>query len=115
MGEPSLARTAGAGARTLSVSKLSGISLYEPGALTIVVSAGTPLAEVDAALDAEGQRLSLSRWTIARCWAARVSRHWRRGGLQYRRSTSDHDRSLPRQHVGCPVRRRYGGRDPKQR
>ncbi len=36
---------------------MSGISLYEPGALTLVVKAGTPLAEIEAALEAEGQRL----------------------------------------------------------
>lgn len=41
----------------LSTAKLSGISLYEPGALTIVAQAGTPLAEVEAALAAENQRL----------------------------------------------------------
>ncbi len=41
----------------LSVAKVSGITLYEPGALTIVARAGTPLAEVEAALAAEGQRL----------------------------------------------------------
>ncbi|WP_146590407.1 FAD-binding protein [Puniceibacterium confluentis] len=36
---------------------LTGITLYEPGALTLVVRAGTPLAEVEAALESEGQRL----------------------------------------------------------
>jgi glycolate oxidase FAD binding subunit len=36
---------------------LSGIELYEPGALTLVARAGTPLAEVEATLAAEGQRL----------------------------------------------------------
>jgi len=41
----------------LSVTGLSGIELYEPGALTIVAKAGTPLAEVEAALAAENQRL----------------------------------------------------------
>lgn len=41
----------------LSTAGLSGIELYEPGALTIVVKAGTPLAEVEAALAAENQRL----------------------------------------------------------
>jgi glycolate oxidase FAD binding subunit len=41
----------------LSVAGMSGIELYEPGALTIVAKAGTPLAEVEAALAAEGQRL----------------------------------------------------------
>ncbi|NSX53883.1 FAD-binding protein [Parasulfitobacter algicola] len=41
----------------LSTQGLSGIDLYEPGALTIVVKAGTPLAEVEAALAKENQRL----------------------------------------------------------
>lgn len=41
----------------LSTSGLSGIGLYEPGALTIVAQAGTPLAQVEAALAAERQRL----------------------------------------------------------
>lgn len=41
----------------LETGALSGISLYEPGALTLVAGAGTPLAEVEAALVAEGQRL----------------------------------------------------------
>ena len=42
----------------LDLSGLSGIPLYEPGALTIVVKAGTPLAEVEAVLAAEGQRFA---------------------------------------------------------
>jgi glycolate oxidase FAD binding subunit len=41
----------------LETGGLSGITLYEPGALTLVAGAGTPLAEVEAALAAEGQRL----------------------------------------------------------
>lgn len=41
----------------LNTSGLSGITLYEPGALTLVAQAGTPLAEIEAALAAEGQRL----------------------------------------------------------
>jgi glycolate oxidase FAD binding subunit len=41
----------------LSTAGLAGIRLYEPGALTLVAGAGTPLAEVEAALAAEGQRL----------------------------------------------------------
>ena len=43
---------------TLETGGLSGISLYEPGALTMVAGAGTPLAEIEAALAAEGQRLA---------------------------------------------------------
>ncbi|QGY00460.1 glycolate oxidase subunit GlcE [Roseovarius faecimaris] len=45
-------------APVLSTRGLSGITLYEPGALTLVAQAGTPLAEAEAALAAEGQRLA---------------------------------------------------------
>jgi glycolate oxidase FAD binding subunit len=41
----------------LETSGLSGITLYDPGALTLVANAGTPLAEVEAALATENQRL----------------------------------------------------------
>ncbi|MFC3612492.1 FAD-binding protein [Lutimaribacter marinistellae] len=43
--------------RVLETGGLSGITLYEPGALTLVAQAGTPVAEIEAALAAEGQRL----------------------------------------------------------
>lgn len=43
---------------TLSASALSGITLYEPGALTLVAQAGTPVAEIEAALAKENQRLA---------------------------------------------------------
>ena len=42
----------------IDVSGIAGIRIYEPGALTLVAGAGTPLAEVEAALAAEGQRLA---------------------------------------------------------
>ena len=42
----------------LSRAGLSGVSLYEPGALTIVAQAGTPLAEIEATLAAERQMLA---------------------------------------------------------
>lgn len=42
----------------LSVAGLSGITLYEPGALTMVAQAGTPISEIEAALAAENQRLA---------------------------------------------------------
>ena len=42
---------------TLSTAELTGIELYEPGALTLIVRAGTPLAELEETLAAEGQRL----------------------------------------------------------
>ncbi|NDV98313.1 FAD-binding protein [Salipiger sp. PrR002] len=41
----------------LETGGLSGITLYEPGALTLMAKAGTTLGEIEAALDAEGQRL----------------------------------------------------------
>lgn len=42
----------------LETGGLSGIELYEPGALTLVVRAGTPVAEVEAVLASERQRLA---------------------------------------------------------
>ncbi|MEL6519040.1 MAG: FAD-binding protein, partial [Pseudomonadota bacterium] len=48
---------AGAAGEVLSTAGLSGIELYEPGALTIVAKAGTPLAEIEAALAVENQCL----------------------------------------------------------
>jgi glycolate oxidase FAD binding subunit len=41
----------------MSTAGLAGVELYEPGALTLVVRAGTPLAEIEALLAAERQRL----------------------------------------------------------
>jgi len=41
----------------LSTAALTGVSLYEPSALTIVAGAGTPLADIQKNLAAEGQRL----------------------------------------------------------
>ncbi|MBV7377937.1 glycolate oxidase subunit GlcE [Maritimibacter dapengensis] len=37
---------------------LTGVELYEPGSLTLVVRAGTPLAEIEKLLANEGQRLA---------------------------------------------------------
>lgn len=42
----------------VSVAGLSGVELYEPGALTLVVQAGTPVAEIETLLDQENQRLA---------------------------------------------------------
>jgi glycolate oxidase FAD binding subunit len=41
----------------LTTSGMSGITLYEPGALTLVAKTGTSMADIDAALDAENQML----------------------------------------------------------
>ncbi|KJZ20904.1 glycolate oxidase subunit GlcE [Loktanella sp. S4079] len=42
----------------VDMSGMSGITLYEPGALTVVAKAGTPLKELTQALAAENQRLA---------------------------------------------------------
>lgn len=42
----------------LETGGLSGVELYEPGALTLVARAGTSLAEVEALIAKEGQRLA---------------------------------------------------------
>lgn len=42
----------------LETGGLTGVELYEPGALTLVVRAGTPLAEIEMLLAAERQRLA---------------------------------------------------------
>ncbi|MBL9058077.1 MAG: FAD-binding protein, partial [Rhodobacteraceae bacterium] len=42
----------------LETGGLTGVRLYEPGALTLVAGAGTPLAEVEALLAGERQRLA---------------------------------------------------------
>ncbi|MGD1869372.1 MAG: FAD-binding protein [Neomegalonema sp.] len=46
-----------ADAKRLSTKGFSGISLYEPNALTIVAGAGTPVREIEVALAAENQQL----------------------------------------------------------
>ncbi len=43
---------------TLTTTALAGVTLYEPEALTLVVAAGTPLAEIEALLAEHGQRLA---------------------------------------------------------
>jgi glycolate oxidase FAD binding subunit len=42
----------------LSTRSLKGIVTYEPGSLTLVVRSGTPVADVEALLASEGQRLA---------------------------------------------------------
>lgn len=49
-------------ATVVSVAGLTGITLYEPGALTMVAKAGTPMSEIEATIDAEGQRLAFEPW-----------------------------------------------------
>lgn len=48
----------GNGATVLETGALTGVTLYEPAALTLVARAGTPLSEIEATLAAENQRLA---------------------------------------------------------
>src|SRR5712692_11346150 len=43
---------------TLDLSSLSGVTLYEPAELVLSAKAGTPLAEVEALVAANGQELA---------------------------------------------------------
>ena len=45
-------------AQTLSLSELTGVTLYEPGELTLVVQAGITIAALNKLLDAENQQLT---------------------------------------------------------
>ncbi len=45
-------------AGVLSTAGLTGITLYDPGALTMIAQAGTPMAEIEAALEDENQMLA---------------------------------------------------------
>lgn len=51
-------RGMGVEGETLSLAALSGVELYEPGALTLVAKAGTPVAEIETLLAGENQRLA---------------------------------------------------------
>ena len=51
-------RGMGVAGDVLDVSGLSGITLYEPGALTLVAQTGTPIVQIEAALAGENQRLA---------------------------------------------------------
>ena len=44
--------------RTLKLSRLAGITLYEPNELVMTARPGTPLGEIEASLDKNGQQLA---------------------------------------------------------
>ena len=48
----------------LDVSGLSGVTLYEPGALTIVAQVGTPVSEIEATLAEQNQRLAFEPYDL---------------------------------------------------
>src|SRR3546814_6532671 len=48
-------------AHSLDLSRLEGITLYEPEELVLSARAGTPLATIEAALEAQRQMLEIGR------------------------------------------------------
>ena len=58
---------------TLDLSALTGVTLYEPEELVLSAKAGTPLAEIQALLAANGQQLSFEPMNYAGVLAANVS------------------------------------------
>src|SRR6202030_262133 len=50
---------------TLNLSALTGVTLYEPQELVLSAKAGTPLAEIEALLAANGQQLSFEPMNYA--------------------------------------------------
>ena len=61
-------------AATLSLDRLSGITLHEPAELVIGARAGTPLAEVEATLAAHGQRLPFDPPRLGALWGGDLGR-----------------------------------------
>ena len=54
------------GSKIISTSKLSGVIDYEPGALTMIAKAGTPLSEIQKTLASEGQCLAFDPYNWSR-------------------------------------------------
>ena len=63
------------GGTVLSTAKLSGISLYEPAARTLVAQSGTPLSEIEKTLAEKGKCCFLNRLIIVSFWDRRARQH----------------------------------------
>lgn len=57
----------------VSASKLTGITLYEPSELVLSARAGTTLAEIEAALDAQNQELAFEPTDFARVFTKKAT------------------------------------------
>lgn len=73
LGRPLLGPRGGEGIRiighTLDLSRLSGITLYEPEELVLTAGTGTPLAEIEAAVAERNQQLAFEPMHMARLYA----------------------------------------------
>ncbi len=68
----------GEGATLLSTSGLSGITAYEPAEMTMTALAGTPMAEIEAALASHRQMLAFDPSICGPFSAQRRNHHRRR-------------------------------------
>ena len=68
-------------AHTLDLSGLSGITLFEPDELVLSAKAGTPLAEIEAELDAANQELQFEPADLGPVLGWRPAGHTGRFGL----------------------------------
>ena len=55
---------------TLDLSRLSGVTLYEPEELVLTAKAGTPIAEIETLLAANGQKLAFEPMDYALLFGA---------------------------------------------
>ena len=63
---------------TLDLSGLSGVTLYEPEELVLSARAGTPLAEIEALVAANGQQLAFEPMDCGPLLGGPPARHHRR-------------------------------------
>ncbi len=103
---------------TLDLSGLSGVTLYEPEELVLSARAGTPLAEIEALVAANGQQLAFEPMDCGPILGgARRPRHHRRRARHQSRRSAPHPgrrraRSLPRRDGGVGPRRDLQVRRP---
>ena len=62
---------------TLDVSGLSGVTLYEPAELVLSARAGTPIAEIEALVAANGQELAFEPMDYGPLLGVSATRHHR--------------------------------------
>jgi hypothetical protein len=94
-------------ASVLSVARLSGITNYDPSELVMAARAGTPLAEIEAALAENNQMLTfepMDHRRAARC--QRGAHHRRRLRRKHLWPAANFRRRGARQSSGRPFRQR---------
>ena len=104
---------------TLDLSALKGVTLYEPEELVLSAKAGTPLAEIEALVDAKGQQLAFEPMDCGPLLGGAAGRrHDRRRVSGRPRRPAPHQgrlgaRSFPRRECGVGPRRNLQVRRPR--